>query len=314
MFYGEKEQIAEKVVGALNGYYKKSWVCEKAFADPAFQEKFIEDPHWTCFESLKKLEDKKQFLLNAVPPPHDFSSLKDYRGFVFLSPQFNFNRETFRNMYPGVVLIDNAFENCAGNKHNMSKLLVGDPYTEQHKPIWGHYHKDEENLAERILEEISSDLLVIKPLKEFLGKGVIILRREELKDTLEYIFDKKMKKHQVTDRAYEFWRKGKESEFIVEEFIDSEPIFVPHLGKTYCPTMRLVFLLFYDQGEIRIDGLGGYYSLPSVSLEEGGSLNEVCKSACKEPYYGKVEPGLLKEAEAQMKQLLSIIYLKQLGL
>lgn len=314
MLYGEKEQMAEKVLKVLNGYYTTSWVCKQAFSDPGLKEKFASDPHWSCFKTLAKLGDEKKFLLSALSPPKNFSSLKDYRGFVFLSPLFNMDREAFRGMYPGVVLIDNAFHGCAGNKHAMSKLLLGDPYTEAHKPLWKHYHKDEENLAEKILEDFPSNLLVIKPLKEFCGKGVIILKREDLKQTLESMFQTKDKWEKNQDPAHKYWRKRKASEFIVEEFIESTPIFVPHLEKTYIPTMRLVFLLFYDKGEIRIDCMGGYYNLPSTSVEEGGTLNETCKSASKLPYFEKVEPGLLKEAEAQIKEVLHRIYKKQLGL
>lgn len=314
MLYGEKEQMAEKVLKILNGYFDKSWVCKDAFADPGLKEKFSNDSHWSCFKALEKLENEQKFLLSAVAPPQNLSSLKDYRGFVFLSPLINMDRERFRSMYPGVVLIDNAFDGYGGNKYKMSQLLLGDPFTEAHKPLWKHYDKNEENLAERILEDFQSDILVIKPLKEYCGKGVIILKREDLKETLEMMFKVNHKKDRDLDPAYIYWRKGKSSEFIVEEFIESEPVYVPHLEKTYIPTMRLVFLLFYDNGEIRIDCLGGYYNLPNVSLEEGGSLNETCKSASTLPYFGKVEPELLNEAEAQIKEVLHIIYKKRLGL
>ena len=313
MLYGDEGQMAEKVLGRLNNYFQNSWVSLKVFADPGLKKKFTEDPQWSCFNCMVDLAKENKFLSNAVPIPHDTSSLMDYRGFVFFSPRFLLDREKFRTMYPGVVLIDSAFDGYVSNKLSMTKLLVGNSYTEAHKPMWGHYNKKEKNLAERILRDIPSDKLVIKPVNQYCGTGVIILKRENLKDTLKSMFKKKNKKL-YTDPAYEFWRTRRASKFIVEEFVESEPIFVPHLGKTYCPTMRTVFLLFYDQGKIQIDCLGGYYNLPSVSLEEGGSLNEVCKSASELPYYEKVEPELLKKASEQVKEILHIIYQKRLGL
>lgn len=313
MLHEEHERIADKVLGILNGYFRKSWVKATDFADPGLRKQFINDPHWSCFESLKELEKQHDFLVNGARKPKNPYSLKDYQGFVFLSPSTKMNRKAFCNKYPGVVLIDNAFDGYAQNKYKMTTLLMGDPYTEAHKPIWGHYFTKDANVAERILEDIPSDLLVIKPLREYCGRGVIILKREDLKATLDDLFDKKKRKERrEEDPAYKFWKNGNTSEFIVEEFIDSTPIFVPHLGKTYYPSMRLVFLLFYDQ-EIRIECLGGYYNLPSVSLEEGGSLNEMCKSASTIPYFEKVEPGLLKEAAEQIKKVLYIVYQKQLG-
>jgi hypothetical protein len=301
------------VLRRLNYYFQTSWVCPKIFADPGLKEKFAENTKWSCFNSLPDLMKDSKFLLNALTPADDISSLMGYRGFVYFPPVSLLDREKFRKNYPGVVLIDSAFDGYVSNKYNMSKLLVGNSYTESHKPRWACYNRKEKNLAERILNDISSDQLVIKPLHEYCGKGVIILERENLKDTLKTLFENKNKTPH-SDPAYEFWRTEKASEFIVEEFIESEPIFVPHLGKTYCPTMRTVFLLFYDQGKIQIDCLGGYYNLPKVSLEEGGTLNEVCKSASKIPYFEKVEPELLKEASEQIKEVLKIIYQKRLGL
>lgn len=311
--YGDEEQMAGKILVKLNNYFPNSWVFPKDFADPGLKEKFVEDPQWSCFSSLTDLMKDNKFLLDAIPPPDDWSSLMDYRGFVFCSPHFLLGREKFRTMYPGVVLIDSAFDGHVANKYIMTKLFMGDSYTEAHKPLWGYYTKKEKNLAEKILNDIPSDKLVIKPLNEYCGRGVIILKREELKATLKSLFKKKNKKT-YTDPAYEFWRNGSASEFMVEEFIESEPVFAPHLGKTYCPTIRTVFLLFYDQGKIQIDCLGGYYNLPGVSFEEGGTLNQVCKSSSGVPYFEKVEPELLKEASEQIKEVLHIIYKKRLGL
>lgn len=312
--YEEHERIQTKLLGHLSSYYENSWVTPSAFADEETKRLLSKNPKWTCTEELKDIEGSKSFLSKATKHPKDTFSLKSYGGFVFISPKPNTEREEFRDKYPGVVLIDNAFSGYAHNKLSMTKLLMGDPYTEEHKPVWGHYYRDEKDLVEKILNDIPSKLLVIKPVDEFLGTGVIILKREDLKETLDYLFDTKRKKPTADDPAYEYWGKKKATELLVEEFIESEPIAVSHLeGKLFSPTIRLSFLLFFDKNGIRIECLGGYYNLPSVSISQKGSLNEIHKSACRPPFYEKVDPELMNEATTQIKKVLYIVYQKLLG-
>jgi hypothetical protein len=156
---------------------------------------------------------------------------------------------------------------------------------------------------------------VIKPLHDSLGNGVIILSKEELNDVMDYLFKRKPQGIPNTDPAYEFWLTSPANNFLVEEFIDAEPISVPQLeGKLYAPTLRLVFLMIYNRNKIEIVCLGGYYKFPQKSLSEEGSLNERYKTCCEPPYYLKCDPEIMEMAEQQIKEVLDILYSKLLGL
>jgi hypothetical protein len=79
-----------------------------------------------------------------------------------------------------------------------------------------------------------------------------------------------------TDEAYTFWNTYKESHFLVEEMVLSKPLVVDQ--KIYDPTMRVIFMLHYFNGAIKIDYLASYWKLPSKSLSEEGTLTERHKS------------------------------------
>ena len=312
MLYEGKNLIAEHLLNGLSGYYEKSWAAIDSFADPSTKKLLKDDAHWSKVSSFKELEQTQEFLNYAVRPVKDPSDLSQYHGFVFMSPNTAIDREIFQKKYPGVVLIDNAFYNYADNKFKMTDLLMGHPLTEQHKPKWGLYQKNDENLADKIITEIGSDILVIKPTHEYLGKGVIILRKEELKSTLEHLFNNS---RDFQDPAYTYWKDNKSRDFLVEEFIEVLPVSFPHLeNKFYSPTLRLVYLLFYDKQEIHIKSLGGYYTLPKNSLCEEGSLNEQYKSCIRMPFFGKVDPVLREAAESDMYEVLKVIYMKLLNI
>jgi hypothetical protein len=271
MLYDGQELIAQQLVNCLDGFYEKSWAAINLFADPTIKKLLSENVHWQKVNKFGDFDNNKEFLIKAALPVYDQTDLSAYHGFVFMSPLVKVNRSNFQKKYPGVVLVDNAFYGYATNKYRMTELLMGHPLTEQHKPKWGLYQKNDKDLADRINSEIGCDILVIKPTDQYRGEGVIILRKEELKSVLPYLFDKKTKKIVYEDPAYEFWRRGDSSEFIVEEFIEVEPVSVPHLdGKLYSPTLRLAFLLFYDKQEIDVVCLGGYYTLPKKALSEEG--------------------------------------------
>lgn len=314
MWHEAQDTISWRLVEKLNRFNKKSWAATQAFADPLIKELLIADPRWEQVDNYKGFENNAEFLSIATLPVEDPSDLSTYHGFAFMSPLKKKEREHFINRYPGVVLIDNAFCNYADNKHRMTEVLMGDPVTEKHKPKWGFYHRDDADLASRIKSEIGSDKYVIKPTDEYMGHGVIIVSQEELESVLEYLFDKASNNISTKDRAYSYWKKGDADEFLVEEFIEVNPILVPHLeGKEFCPTLRLAFLLSYDKRTVDIECLGGYYTLPKISINDPGSLNERYKSYVFLPYFAKADPEIVEKAASEMTDVLKIIYPKLLG-
>lgn len=313
MWHETQDTISWRLVEKLSRFYGKSWVAIHAFADPLIKELLAADPRWEQVDNFKEFENNAEFLSVATLPVEDPLDISAYHGFAFMSPLKKKERENFLKQYPGVVLIDNAFCNYADNKHRMTEALMGDPVTEKHKPKWGFYHREDADLASRITKEIGSDKYVIKPTDEYMGNGVIIVAQEELESVLEYLFDKTNNNISTKDRAYSYWKNGDADVFIVEEFIEVEPVVVPHLGgKEFCPTLRLAFLLSYNKQATDIECLGGYYTLPKISINDPGSLNERYKSYVFLPYFAKADPQIVEQATSEMRDVLKIIYLKLL--
>lgn len=314
--YDGKSYIAENLIKELSRFYPKSWAEVNFIADVSVREEINKSSRWSAFKNATSLMNNTVFKRKASQPPSQPDDLSTYHGFVLMSAIKSSSREKLRNKYPGIVPIDNASYMYAKDKLKMSELLQGDPLTEQHKPKWGIYQrKYNPNLAEIINEDIGSDILVIKPLGEYKGTGVLIINKEDLPQALEGILQKVPNQSLLDDPAYQYWLTSDASSFIVEEFIDSDPIVVPHLdNKVYSPTLRLAFLLYYNKGTVDIVCLGGYCSLPKKALSEEGTLNEKYKSCCELPYYCKPDPEMRINSEAQLKEVLYIVYKKMLGI
>lgn len=310
-----KDRIVEKLVDGLSSLFERSWVAPQAFVDPTIKRLLSEHNQWTHVNQLLDFNINSDFLSKATRSPKKSNDLSTYHGLVCISPAMRMDRDEFRANYPGVILIDNAFYSYAISKAKITELLLAHPLTKEHKPKCGLYNKHDNNLSERIDREIGSDLYVLKPIDEFNGKGVIIFRKEDLNMTLDYLFKRKSNGLYINDKAYDYWRNGNEAEFIVEEFIEVEPVSVPHLeGNLYCPTLRLAFLLIYSKNTIDIVGLGGYYTLPRKALNEPGSLNERYKSYVVPPHFAKADLEIQEKAEIHIKEVLKIVYKKLLGI
>ena len=66
--------------------------------------------------------------------------------------------------------------------------------------------------------------------------------------------------------------------FLIEEYAPSKPVTLG--GKQFDATLRMVFVLDYDQvaNEINLTFLGDYWKLPEKALDEEGTLTERHKS------------------------------------
>lgn len=316
---GGTSYIAQNFFKIMNGFYSKSWVEVEAFSDLTLRAGFSRNIRWTSIKNVEDLETKRRFLTSAALPVDDPMDLSSYHGFVILRPRKTDDRESFRNKYPGVVVVDNATYMYRRDKLMMTELLMGNPLTEKHKPKWGIYSREfQPGLADRIKQDIGSDILVIKPLDAFKGYGIIILNKEDLELALEYIFKREDGLAANTlpsnDKEYQYWLSATTDYFIVEEFIESDPVKVPSLGgKLFSPTLRLAFLLFYNKGTIEVICLGGYDKYPKKAVTDKGTLTERFKTCGEFPYFGKTDPKIMKKAGAQVGEVLKIIYQKMLG-
>jgi hypothetical protein len=156
-------------------------------------------------------------------------------------------------------------------------------------------------------------IFVIKPRGAFLGNGVIIVAKEDLNETLNYILNKSDALAKDTDGSYSYWQKDRFDSFLVEKYYPSDPVQVEAQdGKLFEPTMRVAFILIYDNKIIDFRFLGGYWLLPNKAIDEPASLNEQKKAYCKVPFFTKVSDTVLEEVRQQLAATLPLLYQKML--
>jgi hypothetical protein len=103
------------------------------------------------------------------------------------------------------------------------------------------------------------------------------------------------------------------SNFLVEEFVSSDPVYVPHLkNKPYDGTLRVIALVAYDQLETSVQFIESYWKLPPKSLNEKGTLNQKHKSFAGAPNFSFVSEEINTVVEQQLSEAILKLYEKLL--
>ena len=84
--------------------------------------------------------------------------------------------------------------------------------------------------------------------------------------------------------------------------------------KEYCPTLRIVFLMIHEKGDVDICFLGGYNCLPEMPLSESGTLHKKYKTSLKTIHSSQIEPQTYTEVLELLYEPLSLFYKKILEL
>ncbi len=306
--------IAKNAIDVLSLYVNKGWTVLDLHTDQQIQKNISESDQWVCKSSSSEIFNDFDFRIGSKLPIADRSNLSNYYGFTYLRPKQVKDHHKFSELYPGIILIDAASYPYWIDKAKMSSLFDLDPTLQQIKPRWGvfprQYHPQ---LAGDIMEQIPADAFVIKPKGAFLGNGVIIVAKDNLDETLAYILQPSDKLRSERDSSYSFWGKTKEDCFIVEEFFESDLLAVPQFkNRYYQPTMRVAYLLVYNQARIESHFLGSYWLLPKISIEEEGSMNDRHKGYCKIPHYYRVDQEIESKVIEELKDPIKLFYQKML--
>jgi hypothetical protein len=216
----------------------------------------------------------------------------------------------------------------------MNALFEGNEELKQYKADWRLYPKKYDPfLAERIQREMPSELYVIKPRRECLANGVIVVANKDLDGVLQMILEPLASLEKHPCKKYAYWWKNREDTFLIEKYYRSDylcfsqplserdrslspsfQIMPCAAGYHYDATMRLAFILQYDEGKMTYHSLGGFWKLPSKAIEEEGTLNETRISCCEPPFYTAVDSELFREVNAQMERAMLLLYEMMLNL
>ena len=200
------------------------------------------------------------------------------------------------------------------DKYLMTQLFAEDEVLTTLKPKWGSYKKIyTPQLADHIAHDLGCDTFVIKPRGQFLGKGVIITQNQDLDEVLRYIITKEGKLAESEDSAHTAWKNDPFDSFIVEEFVVSDIIKMPHLeNKSYQPTMRVAFLLTYEKSHHDVHFLGEYWKTPAVSIDEVGNFMDKNKDICEPPYYLAVDAKTKHIVQDKLRTALPALHSKMM--
>jgi len=136
-------------------------------------------------------------------------------------------------------------------------------------------------LSKQIIQDLKCSWFVIKPLRSSAGNGVIITQKSKLAKVLKLILDKYRNNlpydntnffNPYKPLTYTYWKHDRNSHFIVEEYVPSKLITVNK--KRYDATMRVVFVMHYDRGNISLSVLDSFWKRPVKSVDEDGTFRE----------------------------------------
>lgn len=308
--YGKEGIVANNFVQALANYQQNVWYYSIDFVDREFKARFQKEGYNRVVR-IDTLFHDKQFKKASHASVYDPYNIHNYHGIYMgrISPLAD-SVADFRGKFPGIIPMDAAFLEFRTNKLAMNQFLSSNEALKRFKPDCGVFEKGyTPTLAKNIIDTIGSEIFVIKPIGAYRGNGVIIVRQEDLDDTLKYIFSGSKELKHDPDSSYRWWSKDKRDLFIVEEFVPSDPVYVPHLNDLpYDGTMRVALLIAYSDQEISIHFIESHWKLPMKPLTEEGTLNEIHKSFAEPPNYEKVSDEMQKVLQQQLTEAVSLLY------
>jgi len=305
---GEDGNISPMIADFLDSFPMKKWAAGLIY--PPLKRSLVAK-EWDIQESMKMLLKDLTFLECAALPPTDPFSITSYTGIVYGTFDVVQNFNYYKKAYPGILFIDAATFPYWRDKYKMNTLFDLNSELKQYKADWKLYPKKHDSLlSKRIQEEMPSEFYVIKPRREVLANGVIVVANRDLANVLQMILEPKASLQEHPDKKYAYWWKNRDDTFLIEKYYKSDDLYCAPCGVKfhYDATMRLAFILQHDREKMTYQSLGGFWKLPSKALEEEGTLNEKKISCCRPPFYISVDPQLLKEVNAQMETAMLLLY------
>jgi len=268
-------------------------------------------------DKVANIENHKMFPKKTRKKNIAAQSLSESGGVVIFKNSFtpSFFVSEFVRKYPGFIFLDSSTKKYISDKYETDKLFQ-DPNLQPFRPRCKAYPKKyASDLAETICSDLQSKIYVIKPINAAKGDGVIMVEKKDLEKTLKLIVLKDPLPLALSqDSSYTYWKNDRNPLFLVEEFVGSKPLVVEE--KVYDPTMRVIFVLYNDNGLAQVQFLGAYWKLPAKSLDQKGTLTELYKSKISggKICSVKVSPEDYSMVTTLLEPMLCTAYIKMLSL
>lgn len=318
-FGPDGDEVAEIFCNYLFQYTNRFWFID-APIDLQFKQKLKENG-WIKSTAYNRLIRNKDFAKFSQMSPQNHYSIDNYYGIVYASYKKMKKEKVnkFLKDNPGIILLDASIYPYVNDKIAISEFLSKNEKSRNLRPAWKSYPKQYfETLADTIYTDLKCNIFVIKPVNSLQGRGIIIAQKEDLDTVLKKILDKSQIGGINTDDDdvnFNYWKKDLNTVFIVEEFVESDPISVAHLNnQLFDATMRIAFFLVYNQGKIEMYFLGQEWQIPEKALDDQASLTLRHKSSTKNPYFTWVDPLIIEKVHKQLREGLPPFYEELLGI
>lgn len=308
------------------------WTYLAQFNQPMWYLKTPKGEQWKKFiatETLYRLNGKfardAEEVEKLIAPLYPTLSevYPDYQGIFLINKH---NKEYFplyeqlRKKLPHATFVNAVASDFVFNKAKSEKLFR-DYELRQYRPksiiCFKKYRPD---LTRKIINTLRSEIFVIKPLNAQYGKGIIFVKKHELDGMLQCILNQE--KELIPEKAAQlripltegvsYWKNDSNSRFLVEEYVPSKLVSIQ--GKRYDATLRAIFTMHCNNRKITITVLGAYWKLPSLAVDDEGSLNEIHQSYQydRDIISAPVDPIDMEQIRKMLIPCLTKVYAKML--
>jgi len=314
--HGGRGEISANFCNYLKKWGLHGWTNIDQIREAEIKRMISEDrENWTLLTKITDLDRDSTLKTLEQQPIYDSSHISNYHGLLFVRPHTIKSLPKFHKKHSGIIPIDEYAFKYWEDKYKMNRLLDEIPEIKKLRPRWKSYPKKyKKTLADKIKKHLKSDIFVIKPRGSYRGRGVIIVAKEDLDKTLEAILKNPKRLEHHPDPSYSYWFKDSFGTFIIEEFIPAMPITLDEVdGLSYDTTMRITFILVYENNMLNIHYTGAYNKFPLLPLTADGTLNEKHKSLSREPYFSLPKDEILEDVKGQLSKPLLLLFKKMIN-
>lgn len=298
--------IKETIGEWLGAFDIAKWAERRRLGDSELKKLYLENFRLFDFPEEFFAHDP-EVLTHQNVLPADENDMHAYTAMAYTTARSLRSISHLRSSYPSVIFLDEAINPLYGDKLAVNNVFEKNEDLISYRPKWGVYKKKySSQLSKSILKDLDSKRVVIKPRRAAKGYGVIIVNAKELDSTLKFILNKSDELRDHKDKSYSYWYLENNPDFIVEEFISSDPVSLA--GNLYDPTYRFVAILHYSHEHPQVTLIDGYGKLPQNHIDAKGSLNEIYKSCGKAPYFSRINPEDYPNIADQVQTCLTLFY------
>ena len=212
--------------------------------------------------SLAALESSLDFQDAEYQVKASSKKITDCAGIIVFAAASESSRDgvtyqEFKKKHPLFIYVNSTARHYLKRKDNTYKLFQAAglaDYIPQFKVFPRAFSTETVQQIKQAFPE--EKLLVIKPTFSSLSMGVNVVSSVGLNSFLKTILKHPEKISPQASRGLAFWRTTKQPQFIASEYVPSKTIYKD--GKPYDPTMRVMFILYHNDGQIVANVLGGF--------------------------------------------------------